>query len=682
MAGSSVRHASLLNVLLRTSNSFHSIKVEAAVKLTSYAIALTGAVSVAAYVEYAYSAIFLVVVVLSAYLDYKRGDALHNNAKWYLPRWVINVLSVAVIVLSGFRMHSEDFVEPVVEALLVLLSIKFLENRSFRDYMQIYLISLFLLAGSALLSIDLSFFLYFMIYFFLISLAIVLLTYYSQAPALILQRTVFVKIILKTMVIPLFAIPMAAVIFLVLPRSDYPFFSFLNRSGIGRAGFTDSVKLGGVSSIQQDPSVVFRAAMEKIDDEALYWRGILFDMFDGTSWKSSLADDPADIQSGYAIPKGRQVPQTIYLEPYGNKYLFALDKPVSIFLKHARSPGGFIYLTKEPIKGKLRYDAVSVIEEKRQGADSPPDMEKYLKLPDDIPKGIAALTSTLVKGKKQRDAVNAILKHLRDGSYSYSLDNLPASQSPLSEFIFVKRAGNCEYFASAMAVMLRAAGIAANVIGGYRGGQYNAIGGYYMVTQKNAHVWVEAYIDGEGWTRYDPTPAADSSLEKTRGAFLRTLQTAFDALNYYWGVFVINYNFDRQLSMFKRLRTNIRIPALKSSLPRIKAQLSILITTSSAVTASLAILLLIAALRFISFNKTPEEKRLLGGFIKKLGQFGFVKRQSDGLEEFVSSITDDSLRRGAGMFASEFEKIYYRDERFTKEHVKRLRAMLRSMRPL
>ncbi|MBF0486601.1 MAG: DUF3488 domain-containing transglutaminase family protein [Nitrospirae bacterium] len=642
-----------------------------------------GFISVCAYVEYVYSALFVLVVVIAGYLDFKKSVV--ETSQGYVPRWVINVLSVIVIILSVFRMYTDDLVESAVEALLILLSIKFLEKRGFRDYMQVYLISLFLLAGAALLSIDLSFFLYFMIFFFLISSAIVLLTYYSQAPQLIIQREVFVKIVLKTMAIPLLSIPMASIIFLVLPRTDHPFFSFLNRAGRGRSGFADSVTLGGVSSIQQDSSVVFRASMEKLDDELLYWRGVLFDTFDGTSWKSSLPEDTA---SKTERARGRHVQQTIYLEPYGNKYVFALDKPISVLLKNIRSPGGFIYLTKEPIKSRLRYDAVSVVEEQQPAIvqqDSPgkadiAEMEKYLKLPTAIPEGITALAQMLTKGKDRRTATEAILTYLRDGGFSYSLDNLPASQSPLSEFLFKTKSGNCEYFASAMAVMLRASGIAANVVGGYKGGQYNNLGGYYMVMQKNAHVWVEANIDGERWQRYDPTPAAAFSLSiESKGAFLATLQTSFDALNYYWGVFVINYNFDRQLSMLKKFRMNINVPVVKSSLLKTRTGLKRLKTHTSAIAAALAIILLIIALRLIYFNNTPQEKRLLESFLKRLSNLGFDKKQSDGLEEFIATITDDGLRRGAGMFAEEFEKIYYRDERFTKEQIKRLRAMLKTL---
>jgi transglutaminase-like putative cysteine protease len=653
--------------------NIHSIRVETAVKLISYAIALTGYAGVFAHVGYAYRALFVLSVSIAGYLDYRKGGEEVNTSEGYVPRWIINVLSVLVIILSVFRMSKEDLVEPAVEALLVLLSIKFLERRRFRDYMQIYLISLFLLAGAALLSVDLSFFLYFIIFFFLVSSAIVLLTYYSQAPELVLQRAAFVKIVLKTMVIPLFSIPMASIIFLVLPRTDYPFFSFLNRSGKGRAGFADNVMLGGVSSIQQDSSVIFRAAMEKIDDELLYWRGILFDVFDGTSWKSSLAEGPPGAtQADYSKAKGRRITQTIYLEPYENKYIFALDKPIYVFLRNVRSPGGFIYLTKGNIKNKLRYDAISAIGEGQPG--NAPD-GKYLTLPEGIPPKITALAKKLTKGKGKRAAAESILSYLRDGTYSYSLENLPTSRWPLDEFLFKTKSGNCEYFASSMAVMLRASGIAANVIGGYKGGQYNNIGGYYMVMQKNAHVWVEAYIDGEGWTRLDPTPTAAFSFDMETRGVLRLLQIALDALDYYWSSFVINYNFDKQLSMFKKLRMNIGMPALKSSLLRVRSRSKTIAATGAAL---VALILSVAALKRLGLlNKTPEEKRLLDKFLRKLRKRGLEKKPSEGLEEFTSSIDEEGLRQKAGAFAAEFGRIYYKDEEFTKERLKRLRAMLK-----
>ncbi|HBD09386.1 MAG TPA: hypothetical protein DCZ69_14105, partial [Syntrophobacteraceae bacterium] len=132
--------------------------------------------------------------------------------------------------------------------------------------------------------------------------------------------------------------------------------------------------------------------------------------------------------------------------------------------------------------------------------------DKYLQLPAGLPKEVVDLVMGLTAGKDPDAQVAVLTQYFQRANYKYSLDNLPISEEPIADFILKHRYGNCEYFASALAVMLRIAGIPSRVVGGYRGGTYNNVGQYYMVTQNSAHLWVEAYTSEGAWLRLEPTP--------------------------------------------------------------------------------------------------------------------------------------------------------------------------------
>ncbi|KJU83393.1 transglutaminase domain-containing protein, partial [Candidatus Magnetobacterium bavaricum] len=227
------------------------IEIEYVLKAATYVVAALAYLSVCRYIGLVYGVLFIALTGLSVYLEYGK--------RYFVPRWLINFLSVSVILLSFYRVYTEDLLEPTVETLAILLAIKFLEEKKFRDYMQIYMLSVFLLTGSALLSLDFIFMLFFILIFFLVSTSIVLLTYHTESPLLRLDKDSLYKIMTRSMLIPLMSIPLTALIFLVLPRTSFHFLGFLGRTAVGRAGFADNVLLGDVSNIQLDSSIIFRA---------------------------------------------------------------------------------------------------------------------------------------------------------------------------------------------------------------------------------------------------------------------------------------------------------------------------------------------------------------------------------------------------------------------------------------
>jgi hypothetical protein len=137
---------------------------------------------------------------------------------------------------------------------------------------------------------------------------------------------------------------------------------------------------------------------------------------------------------------------------------------------------------------------------------------------------------------------------------------------PLSDFLFNVREGHCEYFSTAMAVMVRTLGMPARVVNGFLPGEYNAAAGAYTVRQSDAHSWVEVYFpETDSWITFDPTPAA-GRLEPQRTGVTATIGKYAEALELMWYQYVVGYDkqeqrslaisFNNRLSDFRRLFAN------------------------------------------------------------------------------------------------------------------------------
>ncbi|MBZ0156754.1 MAG: DUF3488 and transglutaminase-like domain-containing protein [Alphaproteobacteria bacterium] len=634
------------------------IKIEDAVKVLTYGIGFVGFLSVVRFAGFFYSLAFGFFYLLSLRSERRK--------RYPAPRWALNIIALVLIVLTFLGMSSRDIVTPALNSLLILLAIKFLEDKKFRDYMQICVISVFLLTGSSLLSLDIVFLVYFIGLIFLLTSATVLLAYYSQDPGLEITMPTVFKVASTAFLISFLSLPATLLLFILLPRTSFPLLTFLNRQGAALTGFSDSVTLGGISRIQENNEVVFRAHMEKAEEGSLYWRGILLDHFDGVSWKSSPGRGK---EGGEPLTvKGKRVEQTIYLEAYDNKYLFALDKPLSLSLKQARMDSSLIHSLPENVTRRIKYQALSVLSPVLQVKEI--DRNTYLQLPGTGMEEIRRLVAPLAEGRDTVGAVNTLVSFLRGGGYKYSLERLPLSAHPLHDFLFITKQGNCEYFASALAVMLRVAGIPSRIVGGYRGGLYNEMGGYYLVPQSSAHVWVEFYRESVGWIRVDPTPAGGEGFpfHRKREMLLR-LRLLFDTLNYYWNASVLNYDLGKQMSLLYKVRIGFGRPSL--SLDRGKL-------TDSALIFLVVVSGGVVVYYFVMQRKTPEEI-LVGTFLAKMKKKGYVKSETEGLEEFLERIGEDPCREKALTFVKEFEGYYYRDRSLGKGEIKKLRRMLREL---
>ncbi|HZD03393.1 MAG TPA: DUF3488 and transglutaminase-like domain-containing protein, partial [Longimicrobiales bacterium] len=353
-------------------------------------------------------------------------------------------------------------------------------------------------------------------------------------------------------------------VFLAFPRVSRAWAGRGETRGSSIAGFADEVSLAEYGSrIQANPTVVLRI---EFPDGAparpggLHWRGRSYDHFDGTRWSRSQRVRPSAAPvRWYRTWSDSVIRQRIYAEPLDVRVLFALHPALDIEAESRIHPladvtGDYVYwgdtapvYTVVSAAGTPPPDAL-----RRPESGFVPDPEHYLQLPR-LPGRIGALADSLTRGLPTRyDKAKAVESWLRN-EFEYTLD-LPSTpaRASLDHFLFERRAGHCEYFSTAMVVLLRSVGIEARNVNGFLGGRWSDLGGYLAVTQNEAHSWVEVWFPGFGWVPFDPTPPGAGPRTAADG-WLWPGRFLFDALQHRWSTWVLDYDLRSQSEILQRL---------------------------------------------------------------------------------------------------------------------------------
>lgn len=372
--------------------------------------------------------------------------------------------------------------------------------------------------------------------------------------------------------VPLFAA--TAGLFLMFPRVGMGFLSFRSDQGQPVAGFGRNVTLGGFGLIRNDPTVIMRVRLPVGHDTPehieLRLRGTSFDRYDGREWtRTQLPPERVPrIFDRYSIvrwPQPGDAQLSVVLDPLDEPVVFLPEGTVALSIRPrvrsgatiprrlVRAPGLDVRYVDADGLG-LTYTAYvspdAYREEQPLGADA---RARYLQIPPGH-ELVAQLARRVTSGAVTAGAkADRILRYLRDsGRYRYSL-NQPdvGDRPPLDAFLFDAKRGHCEYFSTAMAVMLRAVGIPSRNVTGFVGGEYNRFGGYYAIRQGDAHSWVEAYVGGH-WVTYDPTPATRDAIGPDEG-LLQGVRELMDALRMRWSRHVVGYDLRDQVVAFRHL---------------------------------------------------------------------------------------------------------------------------------
>jgi hypothetical protein len=575
------------------------------------------------------------------------------------PRILINLATLAALGVIFARVRRNYIIEALMESLLLMIAVKMLEDKRSRDYVQIVLLSLATVVCYAMLSAEKAFIVYCFGIGLLSTLILLLSTWLDKDPGAFLNFKVIQQLFTRTGALFAVMLPLCLLLFFGLPRTTAPIFGMRGQYGITSTGFSEQVQLGDASSIQANHKLAFRAEMQPLDGgRTPYWRGMVLDLFDGRAWISSRSRG-----RGVFVPdtNAPRIEQEIFLEAGNRGYLFALDQPFVVNGVDVVSDGDGVFRHRSRTIGRrVQYRAVSILSSQMKPLDGINE-RRCLALPDAFIPRLQALVTDRTRGMNDQEKIGDILRFLGASDFSYSLEGLPTNtRDALEQFIFLDKKGNCEYFAAAMGVMLRMAGIPARLVAGYRGGIYNEAGGYYIVQEQNAHVWVEAWDDEAGaWTRYDPTPAGEGA-----GFGLSAYDTFamyMDLLDYQWSKLVVNYNWETQMELVQNLREIIHNPhasltPTRDGFRRLGSALSAPAGVLAVLTICAMVFYLVRALK----NRRPE-MMLLRDFSRAMRRWGYRRRESEGLSEFLARVDDARLRTLALPFVRSFEEHYYRD---------------------
>ena len=369
------------------------------------------------------------------------------------------------------------------------------------------------------------------------------------------------------------AIPLVMVLFLVFPRLPDSLFGFQDPTR-GKTGFFESMKPGQVTAMAQDQTPAFRAEFESGIPPAdqLYWRGVVFQNFDGRTWRP-LADRGFWPSKSGEKPEqqGKTISYTILMAPHQSRWLMALDRPVKGPTWAALGKDHSLK-ARQKITKKTQYKAVSRLPGLRGGwPDSPGHHERSPESVKALPRAVTGnkhmnpRTRQLVREMTARpgtpgEMAGRLLAYFRENNFVYSLNPPPVGPHSVDSFVFDARNGYCEHYASAFAFMMNAAGIPARVVGGYLGGELNPYGGYLIIRQSYAHAWVEYFDENTGWTRVDPTsvvaperlttnPDGTTARPGPAGSslsFLNKMRFAVDAVNLTWESWFTGYSYFEQ----------------------------------------------------------------------------------------------------------------------------------------
>ncbi len=545
------------------------------------------------------------IVGTAAFVTIMLAGWLLEGTRWQISERLGTALIIAALPLFyaawryGFFQFADSgaMVAGLLGRLILSLSvIKLLQRKSDRDWIFLYLMAFFEVLLGAGLSISAVYLGSFVLYVFVMVWTIIVFeirkagrsTLAKMAPDGKLPSS-YESVDLPSRRLPtaaagliVFIIVLAVPLFFMLPRVGGAGIGG-NQGGVSaQSGFSDRVTLGGIGSIQQNDQVVMRVRVEGQADTAggLKWRGVALDNFDNKAWSRKAAPrdvrmkgDREIIDIDNASGLDNLTVQTVYLEPLDAPVLFALPRIV-------RVQGNFPVLFKDRygsvsfnrVGERISYKVLSdrsiptAAELRGDRAVYPDGIENYLQLPEDLDRRIIELTEQITAGSRSRyDAAQAVEEHLQN-NYGYTLEQKASGSQPLADFLFNIREGHCEYFANAMAMMLRTEGIATRIVNGFSEGEYNETADVWVVKQKNAHSWVEVYFPGENvWVPFDPTPFSGRVAGEGSAGITAKLGKYIEALETFWIQYFVAFDNQEQRSLFTSVRRGFAEYSTKTS---------------------------------------------------------------------------------------------------------------------
>ena len=457
----------------------------------------------------------------------------------------------------------------------------------------------------------------------------------------------------RLLVMSVQALPIAILLFLILPKLPPLWKMPVSKST--ETGLTDTVTPGDIANLTQSGKLAFRATFTGAlpPPAERYWRALTLEYFDGKQW--SVSPLRKQVREQYRLLNNEFKPRVngswweyeVITEPTNKHWLFSIDVAIPDDLNSPQTiwqSSDYSLLSETPITARRAYRV-------RSYPTTPMDQTLYsidsrlnLQLPNNAavnPQTQAWANQIAADNVTQVERVQAVLDYFVDQGFRYTLTPPPMPDHPIDDFLFIHQEGFCAHYASAMSYVLRLLGIPARMVAGYHGGE-SLQPDVLSVYQYDAHAWVEAWLDGRGWVRFDPSgivaPARlelglqqaveeESFLANNQMARLQQLplfaelRNLYSLLDYQWSRWVLGFDAERQQNLLALLLGKV--------------------TTQRIMILMLGICLVIGLLLALYFiphwqrKRPPANLRWFLQASQKAEQITGLERHNDGPEHFA-----------------------------------------------
>lgn len=516
-----------------------------------------------------------IALAFRGYLLAKRRPLVISE-RWTTP------LSFAYFVFfaADYLMFSRAFLPATIHLALFGVVVRMFSLRRERDHVTLAILAFLMVLAAAVLTVDSTFLFCFVAFMWMAVGTFVLMEMRRSGHAADIQaahsndpyehRRLALSLARVTPALMLMILFSGAAVFFLMPRMSAGYMGDMSFGTDLSSGFSDRVQLGQIGRIQQSNAVVMHIQIDgdTVGRYDLHWRGVALSNFDGTTWSNPpehfmlsrqpdarfpllRINPPLHSSVTTSLTREQMIHYRVLMEPIGTNIFFLAPWGRSIrgdYRSLATDSAGTVY-DLDSQRTLSRYEADSDIaapapEELRAAGQNYPEQirARYLRLPPLDPRVPRLAAQITTSAGTDFDKAALLENYLRmHFGYTLQLPRTPV-KDPIANFLFERKQGHCEYFASAMAVMLRALGIPSRVVNGFRSDEFNDLTANYVVRAKNAHSWVEAYFPGYGWQTFDPTPAGGSGNPQGWGRIALYL----DAMASFWRDWIVSYDTSHQ----------------------------------------------------------------------------------------------------------------------------------------
>ncbi len=511
------------------------------------------------------------IALTTVVLAWRAALAVGNGA---LPsRWLLVVVLAVAAGLTYWSFRTLLGKEPGVTMAVVLMALKTLELRARRDAFVVFFLGFFLVLTHFLYSQS------------LLVAAAMLVSVWGLLTALVLSHMPVGQPSLKQAArlagrTALLGAPIMLLLFLLFPRIG-PLWG-VPQDGLSSTGLSDRMRMGTVAEIALDDRIALRIRFsgQSPPPEALYFRGPVLSRFDGTEWRTLIPSFPPRLQPQAELRvTGVPLSYEMTLEPLRLPALPLLEaSPGTPQIEGLRVRGtaDLQWLIDRPVVERLRFRAEAHLRFQHGPLQTVLGLQDYVDLPPGFNPRTLAWAAELRRDPAlaragARELAQHLMKHIREGGFSYTLAPGEYGRNAVDEFWFDRKEGFCEHFAAAFVVLMRALDVPARVVTGYQGADLLPVDGFYIVRQSAAHAWAEYWQAGVGWVRADPTAAVApdrisrslrllpapglvaGALDAMSPALLQQWRDAWEGINNRWNQWVLNYSRGQQFDVLKEL---------------------------------------------------------------------------------------------------------------------------------